>query len=129
MKSLVIAVVGLGAILGGVASPGGVPNPFESQAVPLAQSRIDKLVFTRLKQVGLEPPALCSDAVFFRRVHLDVIGTLPTAAEAREFILDKNPKKRAVLIDRLLERDEFATYWAMKWGDLLRIKAEFPVNL
>jgi hypothetical protein len=28
-----------------------------------------------------------------------------------------------------LKRDEFADYWAMKWGDLLRIKAEFPINL
>ena len=33
------------------------------------------------------------------------------------------------MIDRLLERDELADYWAMKWSDLLRIKAEFPINL
>ena len=33
------------------------------------------------------------------------------------------------MIDRLLERDERADYWAMKWSDLLRIKAEFPINL
>jgi hypothetical protein len=33
------------------------------------------------------------------------------------------------LIDRLLGRDEFADYIALKWGDLLRIKAEFPINL
>ena len=73
---------------------------------------------------------LCSDAVFVRRVYLDVIGTLPTAKEAREFIQDPDTKnKRRRLIDRLLERDEFAEYWAMKWGDILRIKAEFPVNL
>src|SRR3990172_6736609 len=122
MKSLMILVVGLGAILGGTAAPGEGQNPFESQVVPVAQSRIDRLVFAKLKQVGLESPRVCSDAVFFRRVHLDVIGTLPTAAEAREFILDQNPNKRAVLINRLLERDEFATYWAMKWGDMLRIK-------
>ena len=38
-------------------------------------------------------------------------------------------RKRCALIDRLLERPEFADYWAMKWGDILRIKAEFPVNL
>src|SRR5208283_149437 len=36
---------------------------------------------------------------------------------------------RRALVDRLLERDEFADYWAMKWSDLLRIKAEFPINL
>ena len=73
---------------------------------------------------------LCSDAVFVRRAYLDVLGTLPTAKEARDFIQDPDTKnKRRLLIDRLLERDEFADYWAMKWGDVLRIKAEFPVNL
>ena len=40
-----------------------------------------------------------------------------------------DPDKRRALIDRLLERDEFADYWAMKWSDLLRVKAEFPINL
>jgi len=54
---------------------------------------------------------------------------LPSATEAQDFILDRNPQKRALLVDRLLERDEFADYWAMKWSDLLRVKAEFPVNL
>ena len=71
---------------------------------------------------------LCSDSVFLRRAYLDVIGTLPTPQEAREF-LARTADKRAALIDRLLERDEFADYWAMKWSDLLRVKAEFPINL
>ena len=67
--------------------------------------------------------------MFVRRVYLDVTGTLPTALEAENFIVDASPDKRRVLIDRLLERDEFADYLAMKWGDLLRVKAEFPINL
>ena len=67
--------------------------------------------------------------MFVRRVYLDVIGTLPSGEEAREFILDRSPNKRRALIDRLLEREEFADYWAMKWSDLLRVKAEFPINL
>ena len=58
-----------------------------------------------------------------------MIGTLPTADEARQFLTDPNPNKRRDLIDRLLERDEFAEYWALKWCDLLRVKAEFPINL
>ena len=44
-------------------------------------------------------------------------------------MLSRDPNKRRALIDRLLERDEFADYWAMKWSDLLRVKAEFPINL
>jgi hypothetical protein len=104
-------------------------NVFESPAAPVPESRLDKLVFARLARLDIHP-VLCSDAVFVRRAYLDVIGTLPTAKEARDFIQDPDAKnKRRLLVDRLLERDEFADYWAMKWGDILRIKAEFPVNL
>src|SRR5208337_1814505 len=42
---------------------------------------------------------------------------------------NSDPNKRRALIERLLARDEFADYWAMKWSDLLRVKAEFPINL
>jgi len=126
--SLVLAVVFL-AWVGGAATPETGTNVFESPAAPIPESQLDKLVFTELARLDLQP-VLCSDAVFVRRAYLDVIGTLPTAKEARDFIQDPDAEnKRRVLIDRLLERDEFADYWAMKWGDVLRIKAEFPVNL
>ena len=98
----------------GEAATNTEPNPFECGAAAKSVSQIDELVFARLKRLKLEPANLCSDAVFVRRVYLDVIGTLPTGHEAREFILDKNPAKRSSLIDRLLKRDEFADYWAMK---------------
>jgi hypothetical protein len=105
------------------------PSPFESSAVPAPRSQIDKLVLGRLEQLEITPAHLCSDAVFVRRAFLDVIGTLPTAQEAGTFLADQDPNKRTILIDRLLERPEFADYWAMKWGDLLRVKSEFPINL
>ena len=129
MKTLLTFALALGAILGGSGAPPTGPGPFETQELSPPQNQIDALVFGRLEKLGFAPASLCSDAVFFRRVHLDLIGTLPTAKEAREFILDKNTNKRRLLIDRLLQRDEFADFWAMRWGDVLRIKAEFPVNL
>ena len=105
-------------------------NPtFESPAPLSAQSPIDARVFDRLKRLDIQPAFLSSDAVFLRRAYLDVIGTLPTAQEAAQFLADRDPAKRAALIDRLLERPEFADYWAMKWSDLLRVKAEFPIDL
>jgi len=104
-------------------------TPFEGAAAQAPQSQIDKLVSARLQALNITPAHLCSDAVFLRRVYLDVIGTLPAATEAQQFLLDRNPAKRRLLIDRLLARDEFADYLALKWGDLLRIKAEFPINL
>jgi len=111
------------------ALPGAPLTLFESRKTLVAGNPIDTLVLGRLKQLGITPANVCADAVFCRRVFLDVIGTVPTAPEAREFLDDKKPGKRARLIDRLLDRDEFADYWAMKWCDLLRVKAEFPVNL
>lgn len=102
---------------------------FEILEPPTPQGKIDEFVFAKWKELKIEPANRCSDAVFLRRVYLDVIGTLPTPEEARAFLTDKSPDKRKKLIDVLLERPEFADYWAMKWSDLLRVKAEFPINL
>jgi hypothetical protein len=127
-RSLILAVAFVAAVAVAATAETG-PGIFESSAAVTPEGQIDKLVMARLLRLDVQP-ALCSDAVFVRRVYLDVIGTLPTAKEAREFIADPDTKdKRRLLIDRLLERDEFADCWAMKWGDILRIKAEFPVNL
>ncbi len=49
-----------------------------------------------------------------------MIGALPTAEEAQAFLVSVDPDKRAKLVDSLLERPEFAEFWALKWSDLLR---------
>jgi hypothetical protein len=89
-----------------------------------ANNFIDPLVFAKLKKLNILPSDLCDDADFLRRVYLDVIGTLPTAAEARRFLTDQRPDRRARLVDELLQRPEFADYWALKWSDLLRVDAQ-----
>ncbi len=111
------------------AGPAARPNPFETDAPCTPPNVLDELVERRLQALGLQPAKLCSDAVFVRRAFLELTGTLPTAREAAVFIQSRDPNKRRELIDRLLEREEFADYQAMRWADLLRIKAEFPINL
>jgi len=129
MRVSFLAALVLLAFTGGAAAAEMAPNVFESSEPPTATGEIDRLVFAKLSSLGIQP-VLCSDVVFVRRAYLDVIGTLPTADEVREFLQDPDTKnKRRALVDRLLERSEFAVYWAMKWSDILRIKAEFPVNL
>ncbi|NLY01795.1 MAG: DUF1553 domain-containing protein [Rhodopirellula sp.] len=128
-QSLVLAAISAAPVVGAEAGKQSPQEVFESSAPVKPAGEIDKLVLAKLSSLGIQPE-LCSDAVFVRRAYLDVIGALPTAEEARQFIDDPVTKnKRRLLIDRLLEREEFADYWAMKWGDILRIKAEFPVNL
>ena len=129
MKSVVLFAIFVNAIAH-LATGTSPLLPFESQSdAKTPQTTIDKLVFDNLKELGIQPANRCSDSVFLRRVYLDVIGTLPAAGEAAAFLNDKSPNKRSVLIDQLLERSEFADYWGMKWGDVLRVKSEFPVNL
>lgn len=106
-----------------IAMPQAELKPFPP---PAANNRIDELVYTRLRQMGVPPAAPASDAVFLRRVYLDTIGLLPTAAETRAFLAQPD---RPGLIDSLLARDEFNDFWSLKWGDLLRIKSEYPVRI
>jgi hypothetical protein len=87
---------------------------------PPAANYIDEHIFAKLRSLRMNPSYLSGDGEFIRRAYLDALGVLPTADEAREFVSDQSPDKRARLIDRLLERPEFADHWALKWSDLLK---------
>ncbi len=82
---------------------------------------IDHFVNRKLQKLNILPSDLADDATYLRRVYLDVIGTVPTVAEARSFLDDNRPDKRRRLVDALLERPEFADYSALYWSDLLRV--------
>jgi hypothetical protein len=84
------------------------------------QNFIDELVQAKWKKLTLTPSPLADDETFLRRAFLDCIGTLPTPSEVREFLADTDPQKRAKWVDRILARNEYADFWAVKWGDLLR---------
>jgi hypothetical protein len=105
-----------------------VPDILESPIPPKPANRIDEIVFAKLGALGIKP-VLCSDAVFIRRAYLDLTGTLPSADEAKEFIQSPDANKRVDLVDRLLEHSAHVDYWAMKWCDILKVKAEFPVKV
>lgn len=84
---------------------------------------VDTLVFDKLKKLHMAPSEVCDDATFLRRVSLDLIGLPPTHDEFDRFMADTSADKRAKLIDQLIERSEFIDMWSMKWGELLRIRA------
>jgi len=98
-----------------------LPKPGVAFARPPEANDIDKHVWDKLTLLGIPPSDLADDATFLRRVSLDTIGTLPTADEARAFLADPAADKRAKLIDKLLERPEYADFWALKWSDILKV--------
>jgi hypothetical protein len=90
---------------------------------------IDRHVFAKLKELGLPPSELCTDSEFLRRVSLDITGTLPTATEVEKFLADRDTRKREKLVDDLLTRPAYASYFALKWGDILRNRKSGEVGL
>lgn len=80
-------------------------------------TKVDELVVQKLRKLGIVQADTCTDAEFLRRVSLDTIGTLPTPKEVEAFLSDSTSDKRARKVDELLERPEYAAWWATKMAD------------
>ena len=87
---------------------------------PEPSNFIDAHVFRKLREVNIEPFGLTDDRAFVRRVYLDAVGMLPDADEAEGFVASSNPDKRQALIDVLLDREEYATHWLVRFEDWFR---------
>jgi len=82
---------------------------------------IDRLLDGWVAEKGALTPLMADDAIFLRRVTLDLVGLLPSADEAQAFAADRRPDKRAALVQALLARDvDYADHWMVFWNDLLR---------
>jgi len=96
-------------------------NPVESTFKP--RNYIDNLALAKWNSLNLVPSKQADDSTFLRRAFLDAAGILPTADEVDTYLADQDPNKRAKLIDQLLNRDEYADYWAYKYSDLLLVSS------
>lgn len=84
---------------------------------------IDHQIDTALRNENITPSPLCTDDEFLRRVYLDLTGVIPTAEQARQFLDNPNPQKRALLIDELLADPNYGRHLADLW-----IPKLFPVE-
>ncbi len=90
---------------------------------PVKPQEIDALILKELKATGVTPAPLTTDEQFLRRAMLDLTGELPLPADVTEFVADRDPNKRARLIDRLLASEEYARHWARYWHDVMATHA------
>ena len=99
-------------------------------AVPRTETDhfIDRHVFRKLEELHVPPSGLADDATFLRRAYLDIIGEIPSSDEVREFLASSDPAKRARVVDRLLERPEYADFWSLYWGDHLNNTKQLLYN-
>lgn len=89
-----------------------------SADTPLHQ-QIDVHLASAWKAGKITPAPLAADAIFLRRLYLDLVGTIPTAAETKAFLADKDAKKRDKLITRLLADPRFASQQADVWDQAI----------
>ena len=102
------------------------PFPQEVAAELFAARRnlVDEHVMEKLRGLHIPPADDCDDATYFRRLTLDLTGTLPDPEEVRAFLADASPDKRDRLVDRLFERPEFVDFWTLVLSDLLQNRKE-----
>ena len=101
-----------------------VPVPGFEWTDPPESNFVDRYNFAQLRQFQIQPSERCTDDEFIRRVYLDTLGKLPSVNDAKQFLADTSSTKRQALIDAVLERPEYAEFWALKWSDLLRVRAK-----
>ncbi len=95
-------------------------------ATPLiSNASIDAEVDAMLTKRGISPSPICIDEHFVRRTFLTAAGRLPSLDEALQY----RDKSREEIVDMLLASDDFTDMLTLKWGDLLKVKSEFPSNM
>jgi len=96
-------------------------RPVPPSAIDGREHPVDRFIDRYLEERGLPRPEGIDDLAFLRRVHLDLVGLLPDAAEAEAFLSDEGGDRRQRKIEELLARDlSYADHWLSFWNDLLR---------
>ena len=96
----------------------------EKPDLPKAENQshpVDKLIASYFDKNNIDWPTVVDDRTFIRRSYMDVIGLLPEPKEIEQFIVDSDPNKRDLLIDKLLaDTHNYTQNWLSFWNDLLR---------
>ncbi len=91
-------------------------------------ARIDELIAERWEADHIIPADDANDAEFLRRAYLDIVGTIPSVSEAREFLEDANPDKRRLLVERLLNDPRYVVHFTNVWKHVLIPEVEADFN-
>ncbi len=98
-----------------------------ARAIPGAGTKLDALALAKiidqeinqaLKSEGVPASSLAADAEFYRRVHLDLVGVVPTPDKVIAFLDNKDANKRAQVIDELLADERFGKQLSEVWSGL-----------
>ncbi|MDX1981968.1 MAG: PSD1 and planctomycete cytochrome C domain-containing protein [Bryobacteraceae bacterium] len=85
-----------------------------------SRNPIDAFVASARGAKGLSAAPEADRATLVRRLYLDLVGLLPTPAEADAFVKDTSPKAYENLVERLLASPHYGERWGRYWLDVVR---------
>jgi len=103
----------------GVTAVSPASEPASSDGIAATVARIDVALAAEWAARGVAVAEPAADAVWLRRLSLDLRGLVPEGAEVAAFLADPAPAKRAAKIDAYLADPRFAENFASIWTHLL----------
>ena len=94
--------------------------------------KVDSLIsaYHTKSKVDLNPKV--DDSVFIRRIYLNIVGRIPTAAETTDFINSREEDKKSKLINKLINSEGYVSHQFNWWADILRVntrmQGQSPTN-
>ena len=95
-------------------SPSKARRKFES-----VTQAIDTLIADSWKESRIKPAAPVDERTWCRRIHLDLAGRIPTPTELDQFLASRSKAKRAELVDRLLQSEDYVVRLRELWDVIL----------
>lgn len=91
-------------------------------------NELDKIIAAENQAAGVKLKAMpiVDDGVFLRRVYVDLIGRIPTAAEVQAFAKMPPSDRRDKLVEKLLTDERFSDRWTIFYADMLRLRSQAP---
>lgn len=80
---------------------------------------INKRVRQGWEDNEVQPSPVASDEEWLRRVHLDLIGQIPSSETVEKFVKDRDTAKRSKVIDKLLDDPAYVQNFTNVWTNLL----------
>ena len=119
---LAIVVLPGGSVAGSKTADSRVPKTHPAAAAPRSTDPVVAFIDQQIRQTwsdnGVVPSPAADDEEWFRRVHLDLVGHIPSWNSTDRFRKDKNPAKRAALVDALLDDPGYVRDWTTIWTNL-----------
>jgi hypothetical protein len=90
-----------------------------SGSTEVVVAKIDRLIQVGWTDNEIAPSERAGDSEWLRRVYLDTVGHIPPAEQVRDFLADKRHDKRAIVVDALLDDENYIRNWTTVWTNLL----------